>query len=496
MAVIDSGSSTAGKANVDAQYNLQVTTPGHTSAGVERGGGPENGPALFVENDPGEITGVRYVRSPEVDEDYRLRIATDHILDRETFNYAAQNTGKHSHAFTTVTATVGTNGLLLNSGSGVATATGMTFGTFAEFPVGMAATSVYCETNLSINQAQNAISANAVIDVGMFRRGASTAFAPTDGVYFRFTSAGVSAVINNTTTETVLVLPATGFLANTVHKYAISITEREAEFWIDDVRYGSLDATSTNAQLFRSATLPWSVRYANTGAVSGAVQATITDYTISHGGAPYVATLSQTGNRSLGAYQGLSGNTMGSLAVYANNTNPTAGAGTNTAVIVGGSQGVGGQFLMTAQVTGATDNIISTYQNPAGTIAVQGRRMAVYGVKIDAVNFGAAVATTPTTLLLAMTFGNTAISLATAETGSFVTATAKAARRVALGFMNWPVAATIGAQPDRGAVFVPFTQPVYVNPGEFIGTSARFVQGTATASQAIFFTVAFDYGWE
>ena len=39
MAVIDGGSNTAGKANVDATYNLQVVTPGRTSAGVAVGGG-------------------------------------------------------------------------------------------------------------------------------------------------------------------------------------------------------------------------------------------------------------------------------------------------------------------------------------------------------------------------------------------------------------------------------------------------------------------------
>ena len=496
MAVIDDGNNTAGKANVDVHNNLQVILPGYDSDGVSQGGGPSHGPAMFSENDPGTKTAVREVLSPETDEDFRLRMALDHILDRETFNYAAQNTGKHSHAFTTVTATASTNGLLINSGSGVATATGMTFGTFAEFPAGMGAASTYWETNMSLSVASGAVSSNVVIDVGAFRRGASTAFAPTDGAYFRFTSAGVIGVINNNTTETTVTLPAPGFLANENHKYGITITEKVARFWIDDVLYGSLEAPVANGQIFRSASLPWSVRYANTGAVSGAVQASITDYTVSHGGPAYLSSLASVGNRSLGSHQGLSGGTMGSLAVYANNTNPTAGAGSNTAVIVGGSQGVGGQFLMTAQVTGATDNIISTYQVPAGTIAVQGRRLAVYGVQIDAVNFGAAVATTPTTLLLALTFGNTAISLATAETGSFVTATAKAARREALGFMNWPVAATIGASPDRGPVSMQFTQPIYVNPGEFVGTSCRFIQGTATASQTIFFTVTFDYGWE
>ena len=373
----------------------------------------------------------------------------------------------------------------------------MTFGTFAEFPCGMTAQPIYCEFNYALNINLGSFPSNCVQDYGMFRRGASTAFAPTDGAYFRFSSAGLTGVVNNNGTETTTVFgdPLT-FLANENHLYTITLNEKGVEFWVDQILLGEIVTPLANAQPVRSATLPFSMRHANTGAVGAVVQGLLTDYMVSLGGSPYQASLAHIGNRSLGSHQGLSGNTMGSLAVYANNTNPTAGAGSNTAVIVSSSQGIGGQFLMTAQVTGATDNIISTYLNPAGAVGVQGRRLAIHGVKIDAVNFGAAVATTPTTLLLAMTFGNTALTLATAETGSFVTATAKAARREALGFMNWPTAAAVGAGPDRGAVSMQFSQPIYVNPGEYIGTTCRFIQGTATASQAIFFTVTFDYGWE
>ena len=82
MAVIDSGTSAAGKANVDAEFNLRVNTPGYDATGNVVGGGPENGPAFFSENDPGTATGTRTVVSPETDDDFRLRVVEDIVFAR------------------------------------------------------------------------------------------------------------------------------------------------------------------------------------------------------------------------------------------------------------------------------------------------------------------------------------------------------------------------------------------------------------------------------
>jgi hypothetical protein len=487
-------SSSGTPAEVDASGNLLVTFPGYTAAGVSAGGGPEQGPAAFFENDPGTITGARYVKSPEVTEDFQLRVSHDHILDRETFNYTAQNTGKHSHTFTTMTATVSANGLLCNSGNITTTSTGFTFGTFAEYPCAHAGATTYYETSMSLNTNINSIPANFFMDVGAIRRGVTTAFVPLDGAYFRFSSAGITAVINRNATETVEVLTGvSGILANESHKYTISVTEREVEFWIDDIRYASISTPSTNGQVVLGATLPWGLRCANVGAPSAAVQALVSDYTVSYGGAMYSSAWSAVGNRSLGSYQGLSGGTMGSLATYANSTTPASAAGSNTAA---NATGLGGQGHINAAVTAATDFIMTSYQVPAGTVAVQGRRLVVTGVKISAANLGAAVATTATTIACSLAFGHTAVSMATTDTASFATATTKAPRRIALGMMYWPVGAVIGQVASPGDLYMQFVNPIYVNPGEFIATTLKFITGTATASQTIYYHVTFDYGWE
>lgn len=476
---------------------LATTTPGHDADGVAVFGGPEAGPAMFSENDPGTATGERFVRSAETDGDFRLRQAHDTILDRETFNYAAQNTGKFAFAFTTMTATSSAAGLLLNSGNITTTTTGLTFGTHGEFPCGMGVTHAYYETSVAFTAASAPV--NQTIDIGALRRGAATAYAPLDGAFFRFSSAGMVGVISRSGVETTSGVfesaPGVTWVAvpNRNYLLTVSITEKRVRFWIDDVNMGVVENVGSG-QPFTSATLPWGVRMANVGAAGSASQVSITDYTVSLGGPLFADTLATTGNRSLGSYQGLSGNTMGSLARYTNNTTTTAGAGTNTALIVGHTAGIGGEYTLTAQAAAAVDNIVCSYQVPAGSTSVQGRRLRVSGVKISGANIGAAVATTATLLSFNLAFGHTAISLATPETGSFVTATTKAARRIPLGVQSWAVAAPIGATaPD---VYMPFTSPIFVNPGEFLQVAAKFVVGAATASQAIYLHVTFDYGWE
>ena len=180
---------------------------------------------------------------------------------------------------------------------------------------------------------------------------------------------------------------------------------------------------------------------------------------------------------------------MGNVAAF-----PTAAAGSNTAALTTGLGGIGN--INAAVSAAASDFILTSYQVPAGTTSVQGRRLVLTGVRISMVNLVAAVATTPTVILLGIAHGHTAVSLATTETASFATGTTKAPRREPLGFMSWALAAPAGAMPQNGDIVHTFANPIYINPGEFIATTAKFVVGTATATETFGFTVLFDYGWE
>lgn len=82
--------------------------------------------------------------------------------------------------------------------------------------------------------------------------------------------------------------------------------------------------------------LPFSVRHAIAGGAAGsAFSAILGAYNVRLGGVNYATSPSIAGNRMYGSYQGLSGGTMGSLALYANNTNPTAAVATNTTAALG-----------------------------------------------------------------------------------------------------------------------------------------------------------------
>lgn len=474
------GDTSGNKAEVNASKELSVALPtADARAGKVR---------FASENDPGTVTGSVFLQSPETDADYRLRTSQEAVFDNETFNYTAQNTGKHFYQNTTMVGAWSAAGFSTNSTSITTTTTGVGFSTYAMFPL-IGTTELYCEMVVAFTAAPTS---NTVIDFGMFTRAAANPFAPTDGVYFRLTSTGLQGVINRGGVEVTQALTFT-YTANTAYQFVITIHERETRFWINDVLYATINTPAADGQPFQSAALPFSIRHAITGGAAGVgLSAILKDYTVSIGGAALAIDPWNQGNRAFGSYQGLSGGTMGSLATYPNSTNPTAAAPSNTALTANLPAGLGGQGAVTAAAAAATDGIWGSYQVPAGSTTVQGRRLVISGVLIDLVNVGAAVATTATTIQFSLAFGHTAVSLATAEA-----AAAKAPRRVPLGYATWPVGAAIGAQPQSGPLFVSFADgPIYVNPGEFVALVGKFLVGTATASQVINFVWQPIYGWE
>lgn len=475
------GNTSGNVAEVNASNELAVALPtsGQRLASV----------AFFSENDAGAATGERYFASPETDDDYRLRIAAEALFDTETFNYTSQNTGKHIYRNTTMTMGWTAAGMQTNASGITTTTTGASFATYAEFPI-FGASHIYAEFEGSFSAATTI---NTTIDAGLFRPNTSNPYAPADGAFFRLNSSGLFGVISSNGTETTTAAFDFTHTINRKYQFIVAVHPREVEFWIDGVLYGSLDTPIGQGQPMMSASLPFAVRHGIVGGAAGAVIAfTLNNYVITLGGPNIAQTASIVGNRSHGSYQGLSGGTMGSLATYPNSTNPTAASPSNTVLTANLPGGLGGQGAVTAAAAAATDGIWGSYQVPAGTVNVQGRRLVLRGIRIDAVNMGAAVATTATTIQFSLAFGHTAVSLATTEA-----ATTKAPRRVPLGIMTWAVGAAIGQAPQGGPIWGDFGDaPVFVNPGEFVALVGKFLVGTATASQVINFVWQPVYGWE
>lgn len=477
------GNTSGNVAEVDSSNNIRVTLPGNQSDGTAVGGGEGNAPAMYSENDAGTKTGSRYVISPESDDDYRLRVAVDSLLDSETFTYTAQNTGKHTYANTTMTNAWALGGMSTNSGNITTLSTGTYFGTYAYFPL-FGAANLYAEFEASFT-AQPVT--NTTIDFGMFLRGAANPYAPTDGVYFRLTSAGLQGVVNNNGSETTTSVFTFPYTNSKKYQFIISINEREVEFWIDNVLYGTIDTPAGSGQPFASASLPLSVRHAiGAGAASGAMSFQLSDYNITIGGYNFGDSMGTVGNRKYGSYQGLSGGTMGSLASYANSANPTAAVPTNTTSTV--LTALGGQGWETDTLAVTTDGIIMSYQNPAATVNVQGRRLRLSGIKIYSF-VQTALTGGGYNAQLSLCFGHTAVSLATAEA-----AAAKAPRRIALG--SYSVASGAVALTQFPTIEVDLRgAEIYINPGEFIAVAKKKI-GTAPSAGVIAWTFTPIYSWE
>lgn len=246
---------------------------------------------------------------------------------------------------------------------------------------------------------------------------------------------------------------------------------------------------NANGQPFMTTALPVFIQKYNSGTVGsspnmivkvGDVCVTLMDLATNQTWA------NQMASSGLGM-QGLNGGTMGSPQVqWANTALPSAAAATNTTAALGAY--LGGIFQMNAPATSATDVIIASYQNPAGGVNQTPRTMKLRGIKVDCVNSVVAVATTASVFAVAVAWGGTALSLATAETGSFVTATAKARRVQPIGVISFPVGAAVGAQAT--GIQFDFEAPLVINPGEYVQVIAKILLGTATATEVFQWVVS------
>jgi hypothetical protein len=489
--VVKRGATSGHGAEVDVSGNSLVILPAD-------GGGVRT----FDENDPGMVTGVPFLLSPEVDLDYRQRNALDFMLDEENFCYTAQNTGKHFYANTTMTNAWATGAMSTNSGNILTATTGTTFGSYAYFPIlGTHTLSFDIEGSFTGQPA-----ANSVIDFGGFLRGAANPYAPTDGAYFRLSAAGMQGVCNFNGVETVtpIFLAAFGgapwvYQNNKKYQFILYMTPRAVQFWINDNGnvnlFGSINTPIGNGQPCAASAVPFSVRHAIVGGAAGAALSfNLARYSVRLGGSQIFTTASTMGNRQLGSYQGLSGGTMGTNArigviTTGNEANVAAAVPTTTTAALG--SGLGGTFWETVSLAVNTDGIIMSYQVPAGTAITPGRRLVLRGLYLNTY-VQTVIVGGPYIAEYFLAFGHTAVSLATAEAAG-----TKAPRRIDLPFVQQVTAAqAVNTEVTQATRFVDFGDaPVFINPGEFLQLCTRHL-GVAGTTGTVVHRVTPIYGWE
>ena len=477
-------------ANTDADRQLLVrTNDDPAKAGVV---------VVYNENDDGTHTGVPYRKSSEVSPDYRQRIAIDSELFSDNFNATSQNTAVWSYTFATLTAAQpGVGTINFSAVQGTTSAHGAFMRTHQYF-------ALYNTAPLAVEffagQFNSALTSGEIFLMGL---GLPTAAVtrPTNGAWFRISTAGVEGVLafNGAETSTLfdVPLPLASLTQAQMYKFLMVVGEREVGFWWDDKHLGNMDIPLANGVPWLAASAPVFMQKYHTGAVSNTNTMRVARVGV---GLMDIAAnkpwAHQRAIMGLMAYQGQNGGTMGTTALLPNATaatTVTGGALSQTGAI---ATGLGGQAGIIAAAAGI-DGLVTAFQNPTPTINLTGRNLVITGARIDAVNIGAAVATTASVLQWSLAFGATGAtipSLAQGETGSFVTATAKAWRRIPLGLHSWVVGAAIGAPAE--AIRETFGSPIVVHPGQWVAAVAKFIVGTATASQVIWAVVKFDAHYE
>jgi hypothetical protein len=454
---------------------------------------------FFSENDAGSITGTPFLTPPETSGDYRLRVGMDTLLYDHTFSEITLDTSSYRiSGATTMTSSLSGGFLTLNAGNATVSGNFISYVTSRYYRV-RGTSPLYVEVTGNLTAIPIT---NQVIEIGLFLPTAGVQ--PVDGVWFQVTSAGVIGVMayNGAITQSGVLVPPESLPTANNGTYLLIINQSSVQFWIDDILHGEIAVPAGQATPFLTDSLPLTMMQRNAGLVAAAIQAAIRIGDISITGGDIASNkpwASQMAGMGQMGYQGQAGGTMGTSALLPNATAATVVTGGALSQTVTLSTGLGGQVGINATVPGV-DGFVNAFFAPVGSLTQPPRNLTIKGLKISAVNIGAAVAGTASIVQWSLAFGNNGAALnstaqlSQAEAATLTAATTKAWRRIPLGITSWVVGAGIGSQaPD---VTVNFDCPVVVFPGEWVAVVAKFIVGTATASQVIWCTLTYDSHWD
>lgn len=446
--------------------------------------------ALYCELDAGTMTGNKLLKSPLVSEDYRLTVGVDTPVFDYTFNATSQDTSSWGCTFTTMTLAQSGGYLILNSGSSVAATVSANAVTRQYFALTGNAGLHIEFTGLITAAFQTGQTFYAGLGVP-----ASSSAPPTDGLWFQYTTTGLIGVMNFNGTVTQTGTLAASITTNTNGQFKIVVTERVVEWWVNGALAAVQAIPAGQGQPFMTTALPLFAQFNQGSGVGTAVQVKIGDIHVdqldSNTGRPYPHIQAKKG---LMGYQFPPSATVGSTCNFGNGALAAASALSNTAVGTGNPVGLGGYSHDLCTLAAGTDGIVTSFQVPAGSVNITPRSLIITGVWVHSV-VDAALTGGPLAFMYSLAYGHTAVSLATAETGSFVTASTKAPRRIVLGVEGCAATATAGTLLSPQGVFRTFSSPIVVNPGEFVAVVARQL-GTVASAGSVVHAAGFDAHWE
>lgn len=452
------GNTSGNVAEVDAGHNLNVTLPQDSDRA---------GYARVLSSDGRQLYTT---------ENGALNVSTDDLLFFEQVDGAAINTNVWQSSASTMTIAQASGFITLNSGAST---------TGSAYAILQSIRSVPLYGHLPVRLSMNLKvpilpQSNQTMEIGFGTM--TTTAAPTDGVFFRWTpQAELRAVINNAGNETTIVLDGVYTspngesitlppIANSCYLYDIVIVEDLVQFMVDDVIVAEIEVPAGSAYPTNAGRLPIAFRTLNSAsAPSAAPQISLGQVVVVQQGVnqfrPWLEVLAAMGR---GSYQSPV-TTFAQTANHANSASPSSASLSNTAA---GYTTLGGRYQFAAPNGAATDFALFGYQVPAGY------QLFITGIKVSAINTGAAVAVTATILDWSIGVNASAVSLATADgAGTW------APRRIPLGMQGFLAVAAIGTQAQD--IAQQFQVPLVVDGGRFFHVIVQVPVGTATASQVI-----------
>ena len=417
-------------------------------------------------------------------------MAVDQTMFNEIFPGSTINGSLWTSPVATASMSVGGGLLTLNNASSLASGAVARVGTYRYFPI-LASYPLYATMQLQFSAVPVA---NMVHEWGMVIH--TGVAAPTEGAYFTINAAGEFRCVVNTNgviNQSAPLNYSTLVGINTTRQFLIYIGTDTVTFWIDNVKVyeANLSTVAALGLQIGSGQLPLSFRSYNSATVTGTAQ-------LMKVSAVNITLAEMANGKSWGqiqcgagisAYQGQTGGTLGTTALYSNNLAAGAGAVmTNTTAALG--SGLGGQFTALPTLAVGTDGIMQSYQVPLGTVAVPGKTLYITGVRMrGVVSTVLAGNATPVTYAYSLAYGHNAVSLATVASS-----TAKAPVRIPLDVESYAAAAAVGTVGS--VISEDFSSaPIAVYPGEFIQIVAKNI-GAVTTTGAITWLVTFKGFWE
>ena len=466
---------------------------------------------VFQENDPGLATGTPYLVSAEVDDDFRLRVSNDMILDEEELAYTAQNFTKHYMAATTYVPTFTLLGFNTNPSSLLTAGAAVVYKTYKTFSMwGTETVAIDIEGAFSWVSGA-AIPANIVIELGGGLTSNTTPYDIFDGVYIRGNNSGVYGVIRNNsnsdTAASTVFKDYTGITWVPVngrkYQFILYISTRSVEFWVNDPvateiwLAADLATPAGFGMPIASPAFNMFARQYQASAPAVAASFQLSRYNVRRGGTNIGTTLNV-----LAARAGESIYSPGTLTTTANQavatgsiTRPAAAAPANATALVTSASAI---VLETPTTAAGTDVILMAFQAPALPTAVATTFAPNRRLRIDAINIASAVQAVltggPQAKMFYLAYGSTAVSLAGVAAD---TVTTKAYRRVQLPIVQAYAAAAAAGSIPSGNASISFVMqtPIYVNPGEFVALVCHNL-GTAVTLGTIQHAISFDLSWE